>query len=460
VAQWTIQFQEFLLAHALQDTEFLEHVAPDLDPSLFTSDIAQRIVRLIRDFYNREKSAPGALIKDVVQEYKTKGLVNDKLSQQLLLFIEQLLELKLENRRYLLDRFAAFIKGRLLLKTVTKVVELAKREEYDKADELVNQYVTFKPASAKATLTGGGFYDRDPVARLARRTSMEEEKLLFMIPAIDRMGVSIGRGQLMIFASQFSGAGKSLALLHMVRMSLFQGKKVLYLIAGEMTREDIEDRLDQANAALTNNELVEKSELLEKRINYIFSFGGDLYIHVLPSNCREVPQLRDLAVTIENTKGFKPDVVVLDYLDNLKPTDNDASNIHLAEDEIAKRLKDWALDDALYMITATQGTKGAHESTVTTLAQVGGSVGKGEQADLLMTLNRTPDETQKNLLRCFWAKGRRFKGLYDVTIRTDFDRCLFYAGMAAEERDPPPQKSNQNQPEPDEKPKKRSKFSG
>lgn len=435
-------FAESFLAHALADTDFLKQVASTLEPDHFTNELQQRLLRVVKTFYEQEHTAPAGLILGVLDTWKTKGQLPEKLAGQLMVYASELLQKPLQNRRYLLDRYDAFLRLRSLASMTQRLIESAKREDLDNAEKLIFEYVRKRQTTRLKKERDGGLFEIDPSTRVVRRIMQGQDKLYTLISPLDRMNVGLGVGHLGIIVSQFSGAGKSIALAHMVTRAVLQGKPVLYFVIGEMTKAEVEDRLDQMISGLRRADLDVGDRLL-KRLRNLFRFGLPPWIECLPGDKHTVQDLREIAYEIENTSNFKADTVVVDYMDNVKADKARADKDDYGE-EVSKDLKRWAQDDSIRVWTATQGAKQAQDVTIVGQRHMGGSKSKYEQADLLMSINRTPEEVKENRTTIHIPKDRHDgAGMFTTTIKSDYSRLQFFVGEWREEDEVGPPKPDQ-----------------
>lgn len=431
---YNIEYQESFLAHALSDTDFLKAVEPQIEPEHFSTDLAQRLLRLVKTFFGQHKTAPGPMVLDTIDRLNKAGHVSDRLAGQLAVYAKTLLATQLQHRRYLLERFDEFIRYRELATLTTKLVEVTKKEQLKKAEDMIADYIRGRRKTV-IQAGDGGFFSLDPTERAIRRTKSDQDKLWLLIKEFDRFDVSLKRGHLGIWMSQFSSAGKSVALAHCATRAVIQGKKVLYLVVGEMTKDEIEDRLDSMIAGLPMSE-VDDGDRLQKRLRNLFRIGGRgdqkrMWIEAFSAGSQTVESLRDFMRELENTESFRPDLVVLDYMDNVRPVKADAHDLYSAGKEIAIDLKRWAQEEHIYLWTAMQGNRGGQDEVTADMRHAGGSVGKPEQADLFITINRTKEEAEQGLTRCFVAKARHNGGGNLTTVfKTDFDRMQFYVAGA------------------------------
>lgn len=419
-------FQDHFLAHALRDKVFVKEVEPDLEPDYFSSEHAQRIVRILKDFHSKTGSAPGDLTHDVIDKAATKAGLSDDTVKAIKAYADNLLAIELQNRAYLLEQWTGFLRQRKLISTSMKVLDAAKADDMETAFKAFKEAASYQP-KAQRERWDHGRYDPDPTMRASRRAESETEKLWTMIYPLDRCGISLGRGHVGIWVSQMTGVGKSTALRHCALASVFQGYKTLIFVVGEMSRAEYEDCLDQAVAGLCRDEL-DFSDRLLKRIRNMLNFGGDLHIVSVPSGVHSVEDLEAMANEIENTEGFEADTVIIDYMDNLVSKAGSDSMFKEGLD-VGVSLERWAgIGKKRYIWTASQGKTGAADAPLAGIQHIGGSRGKGEKAMLVLTINRTAEEAAQNKTTINVAKSRFSASNFSFTIKSDFARQRFYVG--------------------------------
>ena len=417
-------FQDHFLSHALRDKDFLRDVEPDLEADYFASEHAQRIIRILKDFHKRTGSAPNLLAHDVIQEAAIKAGLGDDTVNAMKVYTDMLLGFELQNRAYLLERWTSFLKQRHLLNNVSKVLEATKQGDEETARKLLKETVQYQPKASRENWDAG-LYDPDPIRRALRRAGQDTEKLWTMIPPLDSLGVCLGLGHVGLWVSQTTGVGKSTALRHCALASVFQGHKTLIFVVGEMSKDEYEDCLDQAVSGLCREEL-DLSDRLLKRIRNMLRFGGDLYIVSLPAMTHTVQDLQNMEVEIENTEGFVAKTIVVDYADNLVPPSKSESLYHDGL-QIALGLEAWAQTGRKrFLWNAAQGKTSAAEAPIAGIQHIGGSRGKGEQAPLVLTINRSPEEAKNDKTTVFIAKSRFSQSNISTTFKTDFAKQRFY----------------------------------
>lgn len=235
----------------------------------------------------------------------------------------------------------------------------------------------------------------------------------------------MGRGELFLWQSQRSSAGKSAAMAFCTRSFVLQGMKVL-ILSLEMSEDKYEDRLDMCIAGITKDGLFDRQRI-EQRLRTLFRQNGDVWIKQFPGGLTKVSDLRRYTQMLENTHGFKPDVVVVDYLNELAPeTDALRGDLYGKGKEVASHLRGWAVEDQIGLMSGIQSGRAAMEETFADMQHTGESLAITNISDITISINRTAEEAARGLTNLYVVKHRDDVARFPVSIRTDFTRMQFW----------------------------------
>jgi len=416
-------FQAAFVASMLRDGEFLQSVAADVRPETFTDEGLQRAVRLIQQFYQEHNGAPDTLVFNEMAKLEQAGTLPKEIHNTLKLTLDSLFAVELNNRRYLLDEFARFLRHRKVADTLPKFVAQVEAGDFETAEDLMREVFAFRP-SRETDL--GKEYTEDATERTLRRQRSEDDAFWSLIPELDQVIPGIRRGQLAVLQSQKSSFGKTAAMALLTRSYLVQGYKVL-IFSLEETLQQYEDRLDQAIMGLRLDELVYKGGEIQERLGALRQHGGGVWLKELPGRTTKISDLRQITRMIENVHGFRPDAVMIDYCDVMAPeTSALRSDSYATGKEIYQAFHDWVQEDRLVGWTAMQSSRGAHQATYAEQEHSSGSIAKVQIADVVISINRTAEEREAGITRLWVVKGRESAAQVEVRINTDFSRGLFW----------------------------------
>ena len=273
-------------------------------------------------------------------------------------------------------------------------------------------------------LESGLDYFNEAEARYAR---MEENKLKGEIftssfGAIDNKLNSGGptRGEMYAWVGS-PGTGKSLLLVGGAIANLNRGKKVLY-ISLEMSEDKVAERFD---TQITNpigildinfrNLHQNKKDVLEALSNYVSDAVDKslLVIKQFPGGEMGVPEYKAYLAQLKTAKGFVPDLVIIDYIGEMK--DYPGKPIHQSRYEIVRDLRGHAVSEQYLIFTALQPNKFAREVQELTEIDddnVGDSYAQSKPLDGSWSINQNRDEKEARIARVFVMKARDGESRY------------------------------------------------
>ena len=413
-------FQHHYLAHLLRDPVFFLHVRDDVEAELFTSELGQKAARLILGWAEENDSPPGSLIYTEIDNLRQYAAFNEADINQIKLYIKKLLDVELQNRRYLLDQHDKFLAHRKLLDMYPRFSDAMRKGEHTKARELLNEVVQFNSSHGHV----GSFMPADPSERVERRLREDGERFWLLIEPLDSLDVSLKRGQIGIWQSQRSSGGKTAAFCHCAKAFGLQGKKSLVFTL-EDGQEEWEDKFDMCISGLTKWNLDDAAEI-EKRMRYWYRFGGGVHIVKFPAGSK-VSDLRRYTRFLQSTHNWHPDAIIIDYIDLLGPESKELiGDLYGTGHEVMLHLSAWADDDAIVVWTGSQSSRSAMNETFADQQHVAQSIAKIFDAHLIISINRTSEEQQQGITQLHVVKNKNGPARFTRAIRSDFDTYHFY----------------------------------
>jgi replicative DNA helicase len=149
---------------------------------------------------------------------------------------------------------------------------------------------------------------------------------------------------------------------------------------------------------------------------------GRLIIKEYPTGSATVMTLRNHIEKLQ-LKGFKPDVVLIDYADIMKSSKSyDALRHELKL--VYEELRNLAMELELPIWTASQANRESAQANVVGLENMSEAYGKAMVADVVVSLSRKASEKATGFGRLFIAKNRAGKDgiVFPVSIDTAMSR--------------------------------------
>jgi replicative DNA helicase len=129
--------------------------------------------------------------------------------------------------------------------------------------------------------------------------------------------------------------------------------------------------------------------------------------------------IRSLLVQLKNYNDFEPDVLVVDYLELMRPT-REIQQEYLAQQRIAEELRGLGVDLGGRRIIKKQTNRMGRTVKVITDAELGDSYGKIRTCDFAISLNQTEEEFDQGTMRAFVIKSRNGKPRFIVPMTIDY----------------------------------------
>lgn len=207
-----------------------------------------------------------------------------------------------------------------------------------------------------------------------------------------------------------TGVGKSLFMCHVASSVLSQGKNVLYITL-EMAEERIAERIDANQMNITLDQLKDvPKQIYENRIQKIKEkTQGKLIIKEYPTTGAHVGHFKALLNELQLKRQFKPDLIVVDYLNICASSRFKAGaniNSYTLIKSIAEELRGLAVEENVPILSATQTTRGGYGNTDVELTDTSESFGLPATVDFMFALISTEDLEQLNQLMVKQLKNR------------------------------------------------------
>ena len=237
----------------------------------------------------------------------------------------------------------------------------------------------------------------------------KEEKIPFDLEFFNKITKGGLPSKTLNIALAGTGVGKSLFMCHVGAAALLQGKNVLY-ITMEMAEERIAERID-ANLLNINIQQLQdlpKQMYESKIIKLAQKTVGKFVIKEYPTASAHAGHFKSLLNELALKKGFKPDIIFIDYLNICASSRYKGSivNSYTYVKAIAEELRGLAVEFNVPIMSATQTTRSGYGSTDVDLTDTSESFGLPATADLMFALISTEELEQMNRILVKQLKNR------------------------------------------------------
>ena len=233
------------------------------------------------------------------------------------------------------------------------------------------------------------------------------------------------------------GFGKSKTMAFLTKQALTMGKRVIFFTL-ELSQAETMANIESSATGFRFFELLkpENFEIYkEKHTQFINKYGNDLFIKFYKPasvNCDTLHNYIQKVIQYKKEKrgiDWKPDVIYVDYLDKLLPTQKLKGSLYEDIGGVVDDCKNLAISFHCPVISGSQlgrnvwNIKGAEVVTLDSLAD---SSRKAHLAHSITTINVNPGEKSVGKARLFMAKSRSGRPGTTIFIEQDLGKCNMY----------------------------------
>jgi replicative DNA helicase len=226
-------------------------------------------------------------------------------------------------------------------------------------------------------------------------------------------GGGLGKSELGVVVAP-TGAGKSMALVHLGAQAIKEGKVVVHYTL-ELQDTVVACRYDSCITGYPLSDLTNfKDEIFEE----ISDLDGTLIVKEYPTKSASTATIKaHLARLIK--RGIEPGLVIVDYADLLRPVVVRKEKRTELE-SIYEELRGLSKEYECPVWTASQTNRSGLNMEVITMEQISEAFNKCFVADFICTLSRTIEDKQNNKAKMFIAKNRNGPDgiVYDLFMDT------------------------------------------
>jgi len=240
------------------------------------------------------------------------------------------------------------------------------------------------------------------------------------------------------FTSHNTNMGKSLIMAGLAANQLILNKNVLYVTL-EMSRHKMTERvlancfdldIDQLKL-LTRENFHAKFNRLRERIKH------KLVVLEYPTRTISTSTLRQVYKELEIKKGFKPDIVFVDYMGIMLPIQTRSDeNSYSEQKRVAEELRGLAVETGIPWVSAVQTNRGGFDSTNIDLKDTADSIGTVATADIIIGVTQSDEQRQFGKYSWIILKNRYGINKRKTTIGVNYNKMRIFADESVSNKDP------------------------
>jgi replicative DNA helicase len=387
-------YEGVILFNALLNKEYLASIVEHIEPEFFNDKNIGLIFKSIISFFNERGISP------TLTEIKAR-LTTDNEKKA---FNETSVKLKqLDpkfNRDELIYNTERFLKEKCLLKTISETVENYTSGKVDIQDTL-NRFEKVHNITLIEDL--GHWYFEEIDEHVKELTTIYNPIPTGWKFLDERLEGGLFPKTLTCLVGQVN-VGKSIFLGNIAANLVLENRNVL-LISLEMSEFMYAKRISAQVTQIPHNQLGVYTDELKEQIKHLQKkLESKLVIKEYPPKTVTVRHI-DAYITKLGHKGFKPEVVVIDYINLLKPTTKNVNSYESVK-EIAEQLRALSFKYNIPFVTASQLNRGAFNTASPGMEGISESIGLAATCDVICSLWQEQEEKELGIINLGMQKNR------------------------------------------------------
>lgn len=407
-----VNFQHKLVKLFIEDSQFFTMINSIVDQNMFTEDVLRRIVGFMKDRYNECGVPPNYVDLDLYIRTHISDVIT---LDTILSTIDVLRKTDLIGQDIVKKEADKFFKQQNLTKAINKAIEIVKEGNTSK-------YYDIEELIKKALETNTGLdLGYNPMEGIDE--ALEENYRKVIPTGFNRLDKTLygglGSGELGVIIAP-SGVGKTSATTGFVAAAAtykcadndYKGYKVMHI---HFEDEDVNIKrkyygwltgIDAIDLSLPQNKENVKARLKSELFEEGQMIKNNVWCFHLPSGEVTVGRIEQL-IKQAIARGFKPDLMVLDYFECLEHESGDKTDSEWTkEGKTMRRLEALAHKYDMGIWCPIQGTKDSFDKEILGLSSGGGSVKKVQIGHVILTLARTQEQKKNHRVTLSLEKFR------------------------------------------------------
>jgi replicative DNA helicase len=394
-------FERAAITALCQQPKLYGRIGKNVDPSLIVSPVGKLALESAKSFAGETGSGPDSvvIVLQRLKRWNEQGRVTHEQLEEVLDYFDAALDAGIPSEESIIAEFAPILKRKAEQSAV-----LGMTDAFGQRKDLTIFSKKLEEASRIGSVdTSLG--ERVGSTSFAIIESVRNlERLPFDVPELDLILEGGLARKCLGVAVADSGGGKSMLLSHIAASSMFKGIRVAYATL-ELTVPMVLARIKANLTGLPVNSIANGSlDEAKRRMLLLEAQLGTCYVKDFTPHSDTVQDALDWVDAIEQTEGFKIDLLVTDYADKFGfgPKTKE-SDTYTGGRIVYEKLRIDAVDNDRWSWTASQSTRKQKDTKRLDIQHVADSMNKVRVADLVLTLNVHDDGAS---LEYYVAKNR------------------------------------------------------
>jgi replicative DNA helicase len=384
-------FQESLCQMIMQDRPFADQIMEVLDIRFLELHYLRVFVQKIFEYREEYSVHPTykIMISIIRADIEDENVATQ---QQLRNYFARIHDAKVSGSDYIKATALDFCRKQKLKEAMIKSVPLLEKSSFDEIAKIINDAIKMGDPSD---------FGYDYLKDFEKRFELKARNPITLgwseLDELCKGG--LGKGELGVVIAP-TGAGKSMALVHLGAAALREKKTVIHYTL-ELADVVVASRYD---SCLTKIPLSHLHSFKEEIYEQVQDIEGTLIVKEYPTKSASTRSLRTHLEKLQ-MRDIHPDMVIVDYGDLLRPISSKNEKRHELE-SIYEEMRGLAREFNCCLWTASQTNRSGLNAEVITMESISEAFNKCFVADFIFSLSRTVEDKQSNTGRIFIAKNR------------------------------------------------------
>ncbi len=406
-------YQIKLIAQILSDRKFANSILDIVSPNYFKDPALKTIVAAIKDAKTIDEvnlDIPSLEIR------LYDGIKSDMVLKQIGRQLRKIEESDLNDSLKIQEIAMNFCKYKEVKKTIEEISKIIDRGD-------INDYHECESKLRKALEHGDMKDDGMDIFDNIKDVLIDDfrKPIPTGIKGLDEiMDGGLSKTELGVILAPF-GVGKTTMMTKLANTAVNMGYKVLQIFFEDNPKVIQRKHLscwsnhDLNNLSLHKEEIYEMAAKMDAEIR---AKKGGLKLKKFSSDGTTIPVIRQYIRKL-TAQGFKPDMVLLDYIDCVEPS-RKFDDINAGEGSVMRQYESMLSELDIAGWTAVQGNRTSIGADVVHANQMGGSIKKGQIGHFIVSIAKTLDQKENGTATMAILKSRFGKdGVVFTDIRFD-----------------------------------------
>lgn len=385
-----MNIEKIILHHLITDDEFCKKAIPFLSNKYFSDSSERVILEEVVNFFNKYNSLPSKEVLSIkvsnredlteTENKETQKYIND-------------LECEKVNSDWLIDETEKFVKDKAVYNAILDSISILDGQDKKRNKDAIPLLLSDALAISFDTNVGHDYLE-NAEERWEYYHTIDDNRIPFPLSIFNKITRGGLKKKTLNVVMAPTGVGKTIFMCNYAAHALKMGYNVLY-VTMEMPEEDISERIDANLMDIPINEVetIEKDVFLSKIEKIKSKTNGKLIVKEYPTGVH-AGHFRALIEELKQKKGFKPDLLIVDYLgicgcQRLKESAGVNTNTFMKR--VSEELRDLGKEYNIPVFSGQQVNRSGQNNSDVDMENVAESIGITNTLDLFFVI-MAPEE--------------------------------------------------------------------